>query len=113
VGIAVTGQREPTECTAAGSHIHGSACYPPAGRAVSETYRYAGVTRDGTARTGKMTYQRTSGLGVFTASAWRSGWQSLTVAAGDGPVPPAPDEQKVAWIDRSATEGARVWWAES
>jgi hypothetical protein len=25
----VTGQREPTECTAAGSHIHGSACYPP------------------------------------------------------------------------------------
>lgn len=76
------------------------------------TYRYRGTNRAGDSRFGVWTDTR-AGLATQVEKWYRQGWRTLTVVTGDGPVPPAEDEElQVAGIGRRPGERRRTCWYE-
>ena len=71
------------------------------GRAAAVIYEWSGVSRSGTARTGRSRCRRMTTIGAFVAAQYRAGDRKLTVTA---------DGREVGRIDRTAPEGKRVWW---
>lgn len=76
-------------------------------------YRYRGTDRAGNGRFGVWA-DTPAGLAARVEKWYRQGWRTLTVVAGDGPVPPAEDEElQVAGIGRRPGERRRTCWYEA
>ena len=69
-----------------------------------QTYRYRGTDRRGCGRYG-VRIDTPAGLVAQVEQWYKQGWRDLTVVSGDGPVPPAEDEEmQVAGIGRRPGE---------
>ena len=75
-------------------------------------YRWRGVTAHGQQQFGRSDW---SDLAAEVEARFKSGWRSLIVCDGDGPVPPPAvgPAGMVAAIERHLDTGKRGWWAEA